>query len=63
MTEDGKSTFDFHGTEISSRSSIKVEGDKRLDKLESFLDKLHNKGTVLSISHVSESYFCFSIKP
>lgn len=24
---------------------MKVEGDKRLDKLESFLDKLHNKGT------------------
>lgn len=23
-----------------------MEGDKRLDKLESFLDKLHNKGTV-----------------
>ncbi|XP_041671326.1 supervillin isoform X2 [Cheilinus undulatus] len=30
--------------EISSRSDVKVEGDKRLDKLESFLDKLHNKG-------------------
>ncbi|XP_061565341.1 supervillin isoform X1 [Cololabis saira] len=30
--------------EISSRSDIKVEGDKRLDKLESFLDKLQNKG-------------------
>uniref|UniRef100_A0A674MLJ7 Supervillin d n=1 Tax=Takifugu rubripes TaxID=31033 RepID=A0A674MLJ7_TAKRU len=30
--------------EISSRSNVKVEGDKRLDKLESFLDKLHNKG-------------------
>lgn len=30
--------------EISSRTDIKVEGDKRLDKLESFLDKLHNKG-------------------
>ncbi|XP_042363517.1 supervillin [Plectropomus leopardus] len=29
---------------ISSRSDVKVEGDKRLDKLESFLDKLHNKG-------------------
>ncbi|XP_032358291.1 supervillin isoform X2 [Etheostoma spectabile] len=30
--------------EISSRADVKVEGDKRLDKLESFLDKLHNKG-------------------
>uniref|UniRef100_A0A3Q2PQ28 Supervillin d n=1 Tax=Fundulus heteroclitus TaxID=8078 RepID=A0A3Q2PQ28_FUNHE len=30
--------------EISSRSDVKVEGDKRLDKLESFLDKLHSKG-------------------
>uniref|UniRef100_A0AAQ4NZ40 Supervillin d n=1 Tax=Gasterosteus aculeatus aculeatus TaxID=481459 RepID=A0AAQ4NZ40_GASAC len=30
--------------EISSRNDVKVEGDKRLDKLESFLDKLHNKG-------------------
>lgn len=39
-------TFVSHGTEISSRSSVKVEGDKRLDKLESFLDKLHSKGTV-----------------
>uniref|UniRef100_A0A3B4B2D0 HP domain-containing protein n=1 Tax=Periophthalmus magnuspinnatus TaxID=409849 RepID=A0A3B4B2D0_9GOBI len=29
--------------EISTRSDMKVEGDKRLDKLESFLDKLHNK--------------------
>ncbi|XP_077481961.1 supervillin isoform X2 [Stigmatopora argus] len=30
--------------EISSRTDIKVEGDNRLDKLESFLDKLHSKG-------------------
>uniref|UniRef100_A0A3Q1GUA3 Supervillin d n=1 Tax=Acanthochromis polyacanthus TaxID=80966 RepID=A0A3Q1GUA3_9TELE len=30
--------------EISSRTGVQVEGDKRLDKLESFLDKLHNKG-------------------
>ncbi|XP_053269432.1 supervillin isoform X2 [Pleuronectes platessa] len=30
--------------EISSRTDVKVEGDKRLDKLESFLDKLHSKG-------------------
>ncbi|XP_041123033.1 supervillin-like [Polyodon spathula] len=30
--------------EISSRSGVEVEGDKRLDKLESFLGKLHNKG-------------------
>ncbi|KAM9426091.1 supervillin-like [Pholidichthys leucotaenia] len=30
--------------EISSRSDVRVEGDKRLDKLESFLDKLHSKG-------------------
>ncbi|CAL8301557.1 unnamed protein product [Lota lota] len=30
--------------DISTRTSAKVEGDKRLDKLESFLDKLHNKG-------------------
>uniref|UniRef100_A0A8C9V353 Supervillin d n=1 Tax=Scleropages formosus TaxID=113540 RepID=A0A8C9V353_SCLFO len=31
--------------EISSRSDVKVEGDKKLDKLESFLDKLHKKGS------------------
>ena len=31
--------------DISTRTGAKVEGDKRLDKLESFLDKLHNKGT------------------
>ncbi|KAJ8414283.1 hypothetical protein AAFF_G00051530 [Aldrovandia affinis] len=30
--------------EISTRTDVEVEGDKRLDKLESFLDKLHNKG-------------------
>ncbi|XP_061665830.1 supervillin isoform X2 [Syngnathoides biaculeatus] len=30
--------------EISSRTDVNVEGDKRLDKLESFLDKLHSKG-------------------
>ncbi|KAK6329155.1 hypothetical protein J4Q44_G00011330 [Coregonus suidteri] len=30
--------------EISTPSGVKVEGDKRLDKLESFLDKLHSKG-------------------
>lgn len=36
----------FSWTEISSRADVKVEGDKRLDKLESFLDKLHNKGTI-----------------
>ncbi|XP_054618790.1 supervillin isoform X3 [Dunckerocampus dactyliophorus] len=30
--------------EISTRTAVKVEGDKRLDKLESFLDKLHSKG-------------------
>ncbi|XP_059893675.1 supervillin-like isoform X2 [Gadus macrocephalus] len=30
--------------DISTRTGAKVEGDKRLDKLESFLDKLHNKG-------------------
>ncbi|KAJ8245939.1 hypothetical protein GJAV_G00261920 [Gymnothorax javanicus] len=30
--------------EISSRTDIEVEGDKRLDKLESFLDKLRHKG-------------------
>ncbi|XP_051925286.1 supervillin [Hippocampus zosterae] len=30
--------------EISSRADVKVEGDKRLDKLESFLDKLHSQG-------------------
>lgn len=45
--DDGKSIFDFRGTEISSRSGVKVEGDKRLDKLESFLDKLHNKGSLV----------------
>uniref|UniRef100_A0A8C6SM77 Supervillin d n=1 Tax=Neogobius melanostomus TaxID=47308 RepID=A0A8C6SM77_9GOBI len=31
--------------EISTRSDMKVEGDKRLDKLESFLDKLQSKGS------------------
>lgn len=61
--EDDKATFHFHGTEISSRSSLKEEGDKRLDKLESFLDKLHSKGTVSCISNVSEFLFCFSHKP
>uniref|UniRef100_A0A8C5GNX2 Supervillin-like n=1 Tax=Gouania willdenowi TaxID=441366 RepID=A0A8C5GNX2_GOUWI len=41
-----------HGTptkpheEISSRTDVKVEGDQRLDKLESFLDKLHSKGRI-----------------
>ncbi|XP_068161262.1 supervillin [Antennarius striatus] len=30
--------------DISTKSDVKVEGDNRLDKLESFLDKLHNKG-------------------
>ncbi|XP_076616149.1 supervillin [Chaetodon auriga] len=34
--------------EISSRTDVKVEGDKRLDKLESFLDKLHSKGVTKS---------------
>lgn len=38
----------FCWAEISSRTDVKVEGDKRLDKLESFLDKLHNKGTTSS---------------
>ncbi|XP_046888279.1 supervillin isoform X1 [Hypomesus transpacificus] len=37
--------------EISHRTDVKVEGDKRLDKLESFLDKLQNKG--LGHSHTS----------
>uniref|UniRef100_A0A673BSP9 Supervillin-like n=1 Tax=Sphaeramia orbicularis TaxID=375764 RepID=A0A673BSP9_9TELE len=37
-------TVPFSFTEISSRTDVKVEGDKRLDKLESFLDKLHSKG-------------------
>lgn len=41
--------------EISSRTDVKVEGDKRLDKLESFLDKLHNKGTVSPSVSVSVS--------
>ncbi|XP_028821949.1 supervillin [Denticeps clupeoides] len=31
--------------EIASRPDVEVEGDKRLDKLESFLGKLHSKGT------------------
>lgn len=39
----------FSWTEISSRTDVKVEGDKRLDKLESFLDKLHNKGRIPKI--------------
>uniref|UniRef100_A0AAY3ZWS0 HP domain-containing protein n=1 Tax=Denticeps clupeoides TaxID=299321 RepID=A0AAY3ZWS0_9TELE len=30
--------------EIASRPDVEVEGDKRLDKLESFLGKLHSKG-------------------
>ncbi|MBN3296526.1 SVIL protein, partial [Amia calva] len=30
--------------DIASRTDVEMEGDKRLDKLESFLDKLHNKG-------------------
>ncbi|XP_031417584.1 supervillin [Clupea harengus] len=30
--------------EIASRPDVEVEGDKRLDKLESFLDRLHSKG-------------------
>lgn len=30
--------------EIASRPDMEVEGDKRLDKLESFLDRLHSKG-------------------
>ncbi|XP_076154122.1 supervillin [Alosa pseudoharengus] len=30
--------------EIASRPDVAVEGDKRLDKLESFLDRLHSKG-------------------
>nr|XP_046232805.1 supervillin [Scatophagus argus] len=34
--------------DISSRTAVKVEGDKRLDKLESFLDRLHNKGVSTS---------------
>ncbi|CDQ81484.1 unnamed protein product [Oncorhynchus mykiss] len=33
-----------HEEEISTPTGVKVEGDKRLDKLESFLDKLHSKG-------------------
>uniref|UniRef100_A0A669BIR0 Supervillin d n=1 Tax=Oreochromis niloticus TaxID=8128 RepID=A0A669BIR0_ORENI len=41
-------------TEISTRSDVKVEGDKRLDKLESFLDKLHNKGTTSTIEVTAE---------
>jgi len=32
----------FPRTEISTHPD--AEGDKRLDKLESFLDRLHNKG-------------------
>nr|XP_029134943.1 LOW QUALITY PROTEIN: supervillin-like [Labrus bergylta] len=40
--------------EISSRSDVKVEGDKRLDKLESFLDKLHSKGVSQSKSSTIE---------
>lgn len=35
-------------TEISTRPD--AEGDKRLDKLESFLDRLHNKGYSLNYS-------------
>ncbi|XP_040922831.1 supervillin [Toxotes jaculatrix] len=39
---------------ISSRTAVKVEGDKRLDKLESFLDKLHNKGVSKSTTSTIE---------
>uniref|UniRef100_A0A673BLQ4 Supervillin-like n=1 Tax=Sphaeramia orbicularis TaxID=375764 RepID=A0A673BLQ4_9TELE len=48
-------TVPFSFTEISSRTDVKVEGDKRLDKLESFLDKLHSKGTIcLSVTAETE---------
>ncbi|XP_019738899.1 supervillin-like isoform X2 [Hippocampus comes] len=40
--------------EISSRSDVKVEGDKRLDKLESFLDKLHSQGASKSTTSTIE---------
>nr|XP_057917497.1 supervillin isoform X3 [Doryrhamphus excisus] len=40
--------------EISSRTAVKVEGDKRLDKLESFLDKLHSKGVSKSSTSTIE---------
>uniref|UniRef100_A0A8C5GMY2 Supervillin-like n=1 Tax=Gouania willdenowi TaxID=441366 RepID=A0A8C5GMY2_GOUWI len=40
-------------TEISSRTDVKVEGDQRLDKLESFLDKLHSKGRMTSTIEVT----------
>lgn len=53
--------LDFCGTEISSRSDVKVEGDKRLDKLESFLDKLHNKGTVLWKHNILKLSLCVSV--
>uniref|UniRef100_A0A7N6BVQ3 HP domain-containing protein n=1 Tax=Anabas testudineus TaxID=64144 RepID=A0A7N6BVQ3_ANATE len=51
MAKRGKITEVIHQvcvcfSEISSRTDVKVEGDKRLDKLESFLDKLHNKGKI-----------------
>uniref|UniRef100_A0A7N6ACR2 HP domain-containing protein n=1 Tax=Anabas testudineus TaxID=64144 RepID=A0A7N6ACR2_ANATE len=49
MAKRGKITEVIHvhcGNKISSRTDVKVEGDKRLDKLESFLDKLHNKGKI-----------------
>ncbi|XP_039596794.1 supervillin-like isoform X2 [Polypterus senegalus] len=44
--------------EISSKPDSQVEGDKRLDKLESFLDKLQNKGAAFhetSITVTTES--------
>uniref|UniRef100_A0A8C3A0Y2 Supervillin d n=1 Tax=Cyclopterus lumpus TaxID=8103 RepID=A0A8C3A0Y2_CYCLU len=40
---------------ISSRTDVKVEGDKRLDKLESFLDKLHNKGKTSTVEVTAET--------
>uniref|UniRef100_A0A8C4H253 Supervillin d n=1 Tax=Dicentrarchus labrax TaxID=13489 RepID=A0A8C4H253_DICLA len=47
MAKRGETSMFVHfGLKISSRTDVKVEGDKRLDKLESFLDKLHNKGTI-----------------
>uniref|UniRef100_A0A8C2ZYK6 Supervillin d n=1 Tax=Cyclopterus lumpus TaxID=8103 RepID=A0A8C2ZYK6_CYCLU len=38
-----------------SRTDVKVEGDKRLDKLESFLDKLHNKGKTSTVEVTAET--------
>uniref|UniRef100_A0A6Q2WT51 HP domain-containing protein n=1 Tax=Esox lucius TaxID=8010 RepID=A0A6Q2WT51_ESOLU len=45
--------FTVAGRMAKRGHGVKVEGDKRLDKLESFLDKLHNKGHQMSTIEVT----------